>query len=275
MAEKITEIQDIQKLINDLREIPAMPNVVMQAINLVKNPNASIKDLANIISYDQSLSAKVLTLVNSAYYGFSQQITSINRALALIGMVKAKNLIITIAMRPMFTRQSDKELWKHSIRVAVGCEHFAKHKNLLNSDEAFVLGFMHDVGKMIFNLKDPQFYDRTRERIEAGEKSIDVETEEFGCNHTQVGIILAKKWQLPVIISNVMKYHHAPQDSSMPVACSLVNVVDTLVQDNYKYENIDPEITKVLGMDLTIGRAEMFRDDIFEQADSLFEKLSI
>ena len=275
MAEKITEIQDIQKLINDLREIPAMPNVVMQAINLVKNPNASIKDLANIISYDQSLSAKVLTLVNSAYYGFSQQITSINRALALIGMVKAKNLIITIAMRPMFTRQSDKELWKHSIRVAVGCEHFAKHKNLLNSDEAFVLGFMHDVGKMIFNLKDPQFYDRTRERIEAGEKSIDVETEEFGCNHTQVGIILAKKWQLPVIISNVMKYHHAPQDSSMPVACALVNVVDTLVQDNYKYENINPEITKVLGMDLTIGRAEMFRDDILEQADSLFNKLSI
>ena len=61
MAEKITEIQDIQKLINDLREIPAMPNVVMQAINLVKNPNASIKDLANIISYDQSLSAKVNT----------------------------------------------------------------------------------------------------------------------------------------------------------------------------------------------------------------------
>lgn len=275
MTEKITEIQDIQKLINDLREIPAMPNVVMQAINLVKNPNASIKDLANIISYDQSLSAKVLTLVNSAYYGFSQQITSINRALALIGMVKAKNLIITIAMRPMFTRQSDKELWKHSIRVAVGCEHFAKHKNLLNSDESFVLGFMHDVGKMIFNLKDPQFYDRTREIIEAGEKSIDIETKEFGCNHTQVGIILAKKWQLPVIISNVMKYHHSPQDSSMPVACSLVNVVDTLVQDNYKYENINPEITKVLGMDLTIGRAEMFRDDILEEADNLFDKLSI
>ena len=275
MTEKNTEIQDIQKLINDLREIPAMPNVVMQAINLVKNPNASIKDLANIISYDQSLSAKVLTLVNSAYYGFSQQITSINRALALIGMVKAKNLIITIAMRPMFTRQSDKELWKHSIRVAVGCEYFAKHKNLLNSDESFVLGFMHDVGKMIFNLKDPQFYDRTREIIEAGEKSIDIETKEFGCNHTQVGIILAKKWQLPVIISNVMKYHHSPQDSSMPVACSLVNVVDTLVQDNYKYENINPEITKVLGLDLTIGRAEMFRDDILEQADNLFDKLSI
>ena len=79
---------------------------------------------------------------------------------------------------------------------------------------------------------------------------------------------------IPVIISNVMKYHHSPQDSSIPVACSLVNFVDTLVQDNYKYEDIDTEITKVLGMELSIGRAEMFRDDILEQADTLFNKLS-
>ncbi|MBR1908388.1 HDOD domain-containing protein [bacterium] len=267
-------MDEIQRLINDLREIPAMPNVVMQAINLIKDPNASVKDLANIISYDQSLSAKVLTLVNSAYYGFSQQITSINRALALIGMVKAKNLIITIAMRPMFTKQSDKELWKHSIRVAVGCEYFAKHKKLLNSDEAFVLGFMHDVGKMIFNMKDPLFYETIKERVEAGERPIDLENEYFGCNHTQTGIILAKKWQLPVLISNVMKYHHEPNESSMVVACSLVNAVDLLVQDNYKLEDIDLEISNTLGIDFSTSRAEVFRDEILEEADSLFSKLS-
>ena len=267
-------MDEIQRLINNLREIPAMPNVVMQAINLVKDPNASVKELANIISYDQSLSAKVLTLVNSAYYGFSQQITSINRALALIGMVKAKNLIIAIAMRPMFTKQSDKELWKHSIRVAVGCEYFAKHKNLLNSDEAFVLGFMHDVGKMIFNMKDPLFYENIKERVEAGERPIDLENEYFGCNHTQTGIILAKKWQLPIVISNVMKYHHEPSESSMVMACSLVNAVDLLVQDNYNIEDIDIEISNTLGIDFSSSKADVFRDEILEEADSLFEKLS-
>lgn len=270
----MNEIQEIQKLINGLKEIPAMPNVVMQAINLVKDPNASVKDLANIISYDQSLSAKVLTLVNSAYYGFSQQITSINRALALIGMAKAKNLIVAIAMRPMFTRQSDKELWKHSIRVAVGCEYFAKHKQFISSDEAFVLGFMHDIGKMIFNMKDPFFYDDIKERVEAGERPIDLEDEHFGCNHTQTGIILAKKWQLPVIISNVMKYHHTPKESSMVLACSLVNAVDLLVQDNYKLEDIDLEISNTLGIDLSTNKAEVFREEILEEADTLFSKLS-
>lgn len=266
-------MNDIQKLINDLKEIPAMPNVVMQAINLVKDPNASVKDLANIICYDQSLSAKVLTLVNSAYYGFSQQITSIGRAMALIGMVKSKNLIITIAMRPMFTRQADKELWKHSIRVAVGCEYFAKHKNLLNSDEAFILGFMHDVGKMIFNMKDPMFYKNIEERLLEGEKAINIETETFNCNHAQIGIILAKRWQLPVMISNVIKYHHDPEASSMPVACSLVHCVDLLVQENYKDSDIKESIAKHIGVDFTGSRAKIYREEILEQADSLFNKL--
>lgn len=267
-------MDEIQRLIDNLREIPAMPNVVMQAINVVKDPNASVKDLADIISYDQSLSAKVLTLVNSAYYGFSQQVTSINRALALIGMVKAKNLIIAIAMRPMFNKQSAKELWKHSIRVAVGCEYLAKSKSILNSDEAFVLGFMHDIGKMIFNMKDPLFYENVKERIDAGEKPIDLENEYFGCNHTQTGIILAKKWQLPVVISNVMKYHHEPSESSMVLACSLVNAADLLVQDNYKVEDIDLEISNTLGIDFSSSVAEVFRAEILEKADSLFNKLS-
>ena len=84
------------KLINNLKNVPAMPNVVIQALNIVKDPNSSIKDLGDIISYDQSLSLKVLNLVNSAYYGFAQQITSITRALALLGMNQAKNIIVAV-----------------------------------------------------------------------------------------------------------------------------------------------------------------------------------
>ena len=83
----------IQRLIDNLHDIPAMPNVVIKALNLVRDPDSSIKDLGDIISYDQSLSIKVLNLVNSAYYGFAQQISSITRALALLGM-KQKILLL-------------------------------------------------------------------------------------------------------------------------------------------------------------------------------------
>src|SRR5574344_1793058 len=105
---------EVNELINSLKDVPAMPNIIVHALNIMKDPESSTKELAKIISYDQSLSTKVLTLVNSAYYGFSQQITSISRALALIGLTKAKNIIFTVAMKPMLINHGDKDLWKHS-----------------------------------------------------------------------------------------------------------------------------------------------------------------
>ena len=108
----------VAKLINNLKDVPTMPNVVIQALNIVKDPNASLKDLGDIISYDQSLSLKVLNMVNSAYYGFAQQITSITRALALLGMNQTKNLIIASAMKPMFSSAKNKELWQHATTEA-------------------------------------------------------------------------------------------------------------------------------------------------------------
>ena len=126
-----------------------VPNVMVQALNIIKNPDSGINDLAKIISYDQALSIKMLTLVNSAYYGFPQEITSIVRATSILGMAKTKNIIVTVAMRPMLTSQGDKTLWEHLIRTAVGSEYIAKTLKIMDSDEAFVIGFLHDLGKII------------------------------------------------------------------------------------------------------------------------------
>ena len=116
----------------NFNELPAMPHIIMRALNVMKDPDSSLKELGKIISYDQSLSTKVLTLVNSAYYGFSQQITSISRALTLIGMSKAKNLILAVAMRPMMQNQGGREMWQHSIKAAIGCEYIAKYMNVFH-----------------------------------------------------------------------------------------------------------------------------------------------
>ena len=262
------------ELVNGVKDIQAMPSVIVKALNVMKKPTASMKELGDIVMFDQSLTIKILALVNSAYYGFSQQISSINIALSLLGMVKVKNIIVAVAMKPMMSNQGDKELWKHSMRVAAGCEYLANLTKVMDSDEAFIAGFVHDVGKMVLQMTNEKFYTKVLNSVKMGIDILDAERKYFDSDHVKTGSLLAKRWQLPVIISNVMKYHHSPQDSSIPVACSLVNFVDTLVQDNYKYEDIDTEITKVIGMELSIGRAEMFRDDILEQADTLFNKLS-
>jgi len=263
---------DINEILNSIKEFPAMPNVIMHALNIMKDPESSTKELAKIISYDQSLSTKVLTLVNSSYYGFPQQITSINRAIALIGMSKAKNIILAVAMRPMLTNQNDKELWKHSIRTAVGCEHLAKYLKIMDSDEAFVIGFLHDLGKMVLCLKSSEMCQKVKELTSQGASVIEVEQMFFKTDHCQMGSLLAKKWQLPLMVANAIKYHHSPKLSPMPVASALVYVIDALVQNESTYDRLDQEVLKKLN--IKIDQSEILRDSIFAKSDLLLNEIS-
>ena len=128
------------ELVNAIKDIQAMPSVIVRVLNVMKKPTVSMKELGDIVMYDQSLTIKILALVNSAYYGFSQQISSISIALSLLGMVKVKNIIVAVAMKPMMSNSGDKDLWKHSIRVAAGCEYLAKLTKVMDSDEAFIAG---------------------------------------------------------------------------------------------------------------------------------------
>lgn len=263
---------DLNDLVNSLKEFPAMPNVIMRALNVMKDPEAGIKELARIISYDQSLCTKVLTLVNSAYYGFAQQVTSVVRGISLIGMSKTKNLILTVAMRPMLVNQGDKELWKHSIMTAVGCEYLAKHLKIMDTDEAFVIGFLHDLGKVVLNLKDPALYERVKETVKFNPNILEVEQAYFGTNHCQMGSLLTKKWQLPLLVNNATKYHHSPNLSPMPVACTLVYLVDALVKDEFDPENLDPNVMKNLNINL--DQPMILRESIISKAEILLNELA-
>ena len=266
-------MHNMDELISTLKEVPAMPNVIVHALNVMKDPDSSTKELAKIISYDQSLSTKVLTLVNSAYYGFPKQITSITQAISLIGMSKAKNIIVTVAMRPMLTNQGTKELWKHSITTAVGCEYMAKSLKIMDADEAFVIGFLHDLGKVVLNLKDAKLYEKVRETTRTGSNILETEQVYFGTDHCQMGSLLAKKWQLPLLINNAIKYHHEPNLSSMPTACSLVHVVDRLVsEEDLNVDSLDKDVMK--NLNIQIAQPQILKENILAKASILLNELS-
>lgn len=262
----------VAKLINNLKDVPTMPNVVIQALNIVKDPNASLKDLGDIISYDQSLSLKVLNMVNSAYYGFAQQITSITRALALLGMNQTKNLIIASAMKPMFSSAKNKELWQHAMTAAVGCEYLAEHLKMMDSENAFTIGFMHDIGKIIINMQDATSLEKVQELVADGSNIIEVEDAFFGTNHAEIGAELSKKWQLPILLTNTIKYHHSPKESSVPVECALVYVVDKLIQANFNEEQICSDYVKILN--LKLDEPSILRENILNKAEILITNLS-
>ena len=262
----------ITELINSLNDVPAMPNIIMRALSIVRDEESSMKELAQVISYDQSLSTKILTLVNSAYYGFPQQISSIVRAISLIGMSKTKNMILAVAMKPMLTNQGDKELWRHSIITAVGCEYLGKYLKIMEADESFVVGFLHDLGKMVLNIKDPKLYEQVRDTRKYNPNILDIEQSYFGTNHCQMGSLLAKRWQLPLLINNVIKYHHNPNFSSMPVACTLVYLVDNLVKDDFDENSLDPEVME--NIKIKIEQPLLLKENIMTKANVLLRELS-
>ncbi len=260
------------ELVNGVKDIQAMPSVIVKALNVMKKPTASMKELGDIVMFDQSLTIKILALVNSAYYGFSQQISSINIALSLLGMVKVKNIIVAVAMKPMMSNQGDKELWKHSMRVAAGCEYLANLTKVMDSDEAFIAGFVHDVGKMVLQMTNEKLYSKVLNTVEMGTDILDAERKYFDSDHVKTGSLLAKRWQLPILLANIISYHHAPSLSSIPVPCNLVCFIDKLVQENYDPNTIDKDFVKTLGIDFE--DLNDLRDVILQKAELLISELS-
>ena len=237
------------ELVNSVKDIHAMPSVIVKALNIMKKPTASMKELGDIVMFDQSLTIKFLALVNSAYYGFSQQISSINIALSLLGMVKVKNIIVAVAMKPMMSNAGDKELWKHSMRVACGCEYLANLTKVMDADEAFISGFVHDVGKIVLHMSNPKNYEKVINLVNEGNDILNVEKKYFDSDHVRTGSLLAKRWQLPILLANIISYHHSPSLSSIPIPCNLVCFVDKLVQENFNQNVVDKEFGKTMGID--------------------------
>ena len=260
------------ELVNSVKDIQAMPSVIVKVLNIIKKPTVSMKELGDLVIYDQSLTIKILALVNSAYYGFSQQISSINLALSLLGMVKVKNIIVAVAMKPMMSGAGDKELWKHSIRVAAGCEYLAKMTQVMDVDEAFIAGFIHDVGKIVLNMSNPKMYSKVVNIAAEGNDILEVEKKLFDSDHIRTGSLLAKRWQLPILLANIISYHHNPGLSSIPVPCNLVCFVDKLMQDKLNPAALNRDFMKTINVDFS--GIEELRKTIWQKSDLLISELA-
>lgn len=262
---------DIKSFIDQIKSMPAMPNVIVKALNVIKDDKSGVNDLVQLISCDQALSTSVLKIVNSAYYGFSQQITSMSKALPLLGMAQIKSLILAVAMKSMITTKGGKDLWKHSIKTAVACEMLSNKLQLMDSGDAFIIGFLHDIGKMIINLKNNKTYTKVQELTAKGINIVEAEKLLLGCDHSDVGALLAKKWELPIILINCIKYHHMPNNSSMKNIAFFVYAADRLVQDNIQPAIFEPTIWR--NSPFEIEAPEELREMILSKAESLLIEL--
>ncbi|HOV60232.1 MAG TPA: HDOD domain-containing protein [Candidatus Hydrogenedentes bacterium] len=220
--------RDIEEFLDEVVSLPSMPGVVNEVRRILDDPNGSIADAADKIALDPALTFKVLRLVNSAFYGLRQQVTSIRHAAALLGAKVLKNLCLTAAVFDTM-KGSPERLIRHAAGTATAMRALAQEGPLglllPSPDEAFILGLVHDIGKMLLYAVVP---DLTRDtEVMASERRIPLfraEHELIGIDHAELGARLALHWKLDDLYVQAVGGHHETARCSsafIPIASSI------------------------------------------------------
>lgn len=217
-----------EKIVQATGDLPAMPHVASMVLQKLGNPNTSPKELHHLISTDQALAARVLKVANSPLYGCSRAINRLSDAVVIMGFDSLRSLVMSSVMQDLFRSfgLTEKLLWEHSFGCAAISKLVAKVIRYPKIEEAFLAGLLHDIGKVVLNLKIP---DKTREVVQEvynnpGTGFLQAEQEAFGFNHAQVGKLIAKKWNFAETIEETISCHHEPRQAKiLPVLTVIIN----------------------------------------------------
>ncbi len=202
---------------NETLEIATLPEITMRIVQVVQDPKSTAHDLHTIVKNDPALSARVLRVVNSAFYGLPGQIGSIDRAIMLLGLNAVKNIAIAASLSKMFKSGgcegfSGKDLWTHSVAVGATNKLIAAKIGLSLPDESFLAGLMHDIGIVSILQCRNQALPNIIHQVNAGRDLLQVEAEVLGANHQEIGSALTARWKFPRSFQYVTSSHHNPMD---------------------------------------------------------------
>lgn len=223
-------IREIIRILDQDRELPTLSPVVEKVLRLIGDEKVSVKQLADIIQNDVSLSFKILKVVNSAFYGFPRKISTLSQAMVILGLAAVKNLALSMSILEIFVEGTSrvkgaydfKIFWERSLFSAVAARRLAILTGYPNGEEIFMAALLQDIGVLIFIKYFPDEYAHL---LESSRRSatdlITLEDQNFGINHTLLGEFLANKWQLPRSLTIPILRHHDPDGS--PLGADLEN----------------------------------------------------
>lgn len=237
-------------LIEGVRDLPTPPLVFTQIMKVVDDPETSAYEIAGIVSEDPAISAKVLRITNSAFYGLSGTVTSIKQAVVIVGLVGIKDLVVSTSVIDMFKgdavgKQFQELFWRHSLVSAFGCRMLAREiapGDISLGEVAFTTGLLHDIGKMVMYLESPEKSRKVLEVAHLGPRAeLKLETELFGCDHTEVGRMITQRWKLPDLLCTAIAHHHSPLACEVSVQLvDVVHVADALAYHLFADETEGP-----------------------------------
>jgi HD-like signal output (HDOD) protein len=211
----------LKKVISQVDSLPSLPSLYAELVDALGSPDTSVRQIGEIISKDVGMAAKVLQLVNSAFFGLCQHVSSPAQAATLLGLETIKALVLSVQIFSAF-KESDlpgfplERLWKHSMMTGLVAKGIAQKEEADRAtiDDTFMAGLLHDSGKLVLASKFPQQYAQAlglvrRESIPLCKAEIEV----FEATHSEVGAYLMGLWGLPDSILEPLAFHHTPDRS--------------------------------------------------------------
>ena len=280
------------KLQRYIEKMPSLPTTVSRILEICNSPQTIPADLNQVISLDPVLMGKVLKLINSAYYGLAQEITSLVRAIIMLGINTVKNLALSTAVLGTLGKKDDFQalnmdgFWRHSLGVAVTAKLIAKKRKLdpKKWEDYFIAGLLHDLGKIPLNSQFPQEYvmamsasDRDRLPLAVSEEKV------IGIDHPDVGAMIVKNWKLDNSILDVVGGHHKYLSYegeyrelvySVVLSNFFVNEMELGFSGNRYPEKVSPSIKEVLNF--SIEDLEGIEQEVAQEIEkaSIFLKLA-
>lgn len=207
----------VRSLVGGIQDILPLPSVVNAILKMVNDPYASLGRVSETILLDQALTAKVLKLINSAYYGVNTPVASVSQAVSLLGLDKIKNLAMAISLAEGLYHFSGLPfgrgaLWHHSQACGVATSLVAEAAGYPNPEEALIAGLIHDIAKALWTELFPERFLAAIKAVQVeGRDPLEVEVEYLTVPHATVGAWMLEKWQLPEIFLQAVALHHEPQ----------------------------------------------------------------
>jgi putative nucleotidyltransferase with HDIG domain len=252
---------DLGELHKRITQLPALPRAAAAALAMLRDDGSSAEDCARCIATDQALTARVLRLANSAFYGVPGRVGSVNRAIQMLGKRTLRAALTTVALAGQFSAVSCEGFrfdgfWRHTIGTAIGAEAIAR-ACALDDETAFTAGVLHDIGRLALAAHFPRETAAMLELARAQDLPwLEAERIALGTDHAVIGTAIALHWHFPAAVQAAIATHHAPQaDGAAPGMADVIHVADAIVHAldlagdaDEAVPDIDPQAWTRLGL---------------------------
>jgi putative nucleotidyltransferase with HDIG domain len=229
MADKIKNIPSL------LKSFPSMPAAAVKLLALIDDPDVSVSQIEAILKHDAGLTANILKLANSAYFGVPSKVGSVRQAVLILGLKRLIHMVIASCVSAIMDKPVSGydlppgELWRHSIAVSVAAEGLVKELNIGANEEIFTAALLHDVGKLVLGSFVQDDFEKIEEALEQDVSFEAAEEMVLETNHADMGARILTQWSLPSDIVNAVRWHHTPESAGeVDTMLDIVHVANVL-----------------------------------------------